>query len=112
MAKQHKIVRSDDATTVIIGGDKRNPEPTHLIVQFPGGYVEIARCQDGSYWVHTHRNTEACQATDKVPGAVIGSRVDWSPEFAAERQIPQLPAQEEIRGMSLRIAVSSEQGEG
>ncbi|DAZ90910.1 TPA_asm: hypothetical protein Cy-LDV1_g36 [Cyanophage Cy-LDV1] len=107
MSKGYKIVRSDDATTVIIKGDRRNPEPSHLIVQFPGGFVEIARCQDDSYWVHTHRNTEACEATEKVPGAVVGSRLDWSPEFAAERSIPQLPAHEEIRGMSIRIATTS-----
>ena len=109
MAKRHKIVHSEDATTIIIVGDKRNPEPTHLIAQFPGGYVEIARCQDGSYWIHAHRNTEACEATGKVPGAVVGSRVDWSPKFFAGRSIPQLPGQEEIRGMSLRIAATDSQ---
>jgi hypothetical protein len=105
MPKAHKIVRSEDATTLVIAGDRRNPEPTHAIIKFPGGFVEVARCSDGSYWAHLHRTTEECEETGDRAGQVIGSRLDWTPEFAAERKIPELPHHDEIRGMSLRIAI-------
>lgn len=107
MSKGHKIVRSDDATTLVIAGDRRNPEPSHAIVKFPGGFVEVARASDGSYWIHAHRHTDGCEETGEQQGVITGSRLDWSPEFAAERSIPNLPAHEEIRGMSIRIATSA-----
>jgi hypothetical protein len=107
MNKQHRIVRSDDATTVIIGGDRRSPEPSHLIVKLPGGVVEIARASDGSYWIHTQRLMQICEETNEQAGVIIGSRVDWSPEVAARRSIPELPEQSEIRGLSVRIAVAA-----
>lgn len=107
MKKQHRIVRSEDATTVIIGGDRRNPEPSHLIVKLPGGVVEIARASDGSYWMHAQRLVQTCEETNEQAGAIIGSRVDWSPEVAARRSIPELPEQSEIRGLSVRIAVAA-----
>ena len=109
MAKKHKIITSDDATTIIIAGDRRNPEPTHLIVKFPGGYVEIARASDDSYWVHTHRYPEGCEEIGEAAGSIVGSRVDWAPDTWAGRSAPQLPEHEEIIGMSLRIAVASAQ---
>jgi hypothetical protein len=111
MSKAHKIVRSDDATTLIIAGDRRNPEPSHAIIKFPGGFVEVARASDGSYWIHAHRHTEGLPGeaaeTGQQEGVIVGSRLDWSPEFAAERSIPELPAHEEIRGMSIRIATAA-----
>lgn len=48
-----KVVHSEDAVTVIFEGDKRNPEPTTGVIKFPGGFIEVSRCTDGSYWVHT-----------------------------------------------------------
>lgn len=107
MSKQHRIVRSEDATTVIISGDRRNPEPTHLIVKLPGGFVEIARTSDGSYWIHTQRLVQTCDEINEKAGVIAGSRIDWSPEVAALRSIPELPEQSEIRGLSVRIAVAA-----
>lgn len=47
-----KVVNSGDAVTVIFSEDKKNPEPTTGIIKFPGGFVEVARCTDGTYWAH------------------------------------------------------------
>ena len=46
-----KVTHSDDAVQITFNGDKRNPEPSTAVVKFPGGYVEVSRCSDGTYWV-------------------------------------------------------------
>ena len=42
----------EKAQQVELRGDPRNPEPDHFRVVFPGGDVDLARCDDGSYWIH------------------------------------------------------------
>lgn len=54
----------------------RKAESAEHIIEFPGGAIEVARLEDGSYWAHiivTH-------------GDVINSRVDW-----AERRLEAIP---------------------
>ncbi len=51
MAKA-KVVHSDDAVHVFFKGDRRNPEPSTGVIEFPGGHVEVSRCTDGTYWAH------------------------------------------------------------
>ena len=48
-----KVVHSDDAVKIIFKGNPKNPEPSTGVLEFPGGNVEVSRCSDGSYWVHT-----------------------------------------------------------
>ena len=48
-----KVTHSDDAVQITFNGDKRNPEPSTAVIKFPGGHVEVSRCSDGTYWVHT-----------------------------------------------------------
>lgn len=43
----------DNVLGVEIEGNPRKPEPVSFRVSFPGGEVNIERCSDGSYWVHT-----------------------------------------------------------
>lgn len=44
-----------DVALVRIKGNKRNPEPSHVRIVFPGGTVEVVRATDTDrpdYWVH------------------------------------------------------------
>lgn len=46
--------RGDNALGVDLEGDPRKPEPIHFRVSFPGGDVDVVRCDNGDYWVHVH----------------------------------------------------------
>ncbi|EGR0592932.1 hypothetical protein FG071_13845 [Vibrio cholerae] len=65
-----QIVHSSQATTLLVKGDKNNPEPIHQIIIFSGGQIELTRCSDNEqYWVHIHLNedtkiTDSRQAYD------------------------------------------------
>jgi len=50
-----KVVHSEQACHVILEGDKSHPEPVTVVVQFPGGQVEVSRCSNNKdYWMHFH----------------------------------------------------------
>jgi hypothetical protein len=77
----------DDVATVTLRGDKqRQPEPTHFRVVLPFGDVDIARCEDGSYWVHVLRNTEQDVREEKRAraGQILDGRVDLKGRHASE----------------------------
>ena len=93
MAKQFKQVRSDDALTIIVAGDKRNPEPSTLVVKFPGGHIELARCSDGTYWAHV-------EAVDNAN--IVGSRVEY--QSGAAVTVGQLPDPDKVKKLSIRVA--------
>lgn len=58
MAKT-QAVHSSQATTLLVKGDKNNPEPIHQIIIFPGGQIELTRCSDNEqYWIHIHLNED------------------------------------------------------
>lgn len=95
MAKKFKQTHSEDALTIHVNGDKRHPEPTHLIVKFPGGHIELARCQDGSYWAHLTGNDSEC---------VIDSRVEYNHEGYVEHGIKPIPCQDQIKKLAVKFS--------
>ena len=74
-------------------GDKRNPEPSTAVIQFPGGHVEVSRSSDGSYWAHV-------EVVD--PSNTLASRIDYSHE-ARDLGIPPIPGQQFIKHMAVQI---------
>ncbi len=108
MSKQHRIVRSDDATTVIIAGDKRNPEPTMAAIVFPGGCLEVSRTSDGTYWAHISVNGDK-QVTDEAGkfherrGRIIDSRVDFVFPQQTKLGIPEIPNAKDAQHVAVRI---------
>ena len=58
MAGQHLKVQDmgTDVRGVKLKGDRRNPEPIHFRVMFPGGDVDIVRTTDDDYWIHIRVN--------------------------------------------------------
>lgn len=98
MAKA-KVVHSDDSCMIILKGNPNTPEPSTVIVKFPGGQVEISRCSDGKkFWAHTYINESA---------EIVNSRIDYDHEIYSRRDeegkkpIPKIEDQEHI----LKIAV-------
>jgi hypothetical protein len=103
-----KVHHSDDACHILIKGDKRNPEPSLHVIQFPGGQVEVSRCSDGSYYTHIHVNESA---------NIIDSRVDYPFELARQREdnglkpIPKIDLFEHIQKIAIKIDGAYESSE-
>jgi hypothetical protein len=111
MAKKHRIVHSEDATTIVIEGDRRNPEPGTVVVKFPGGHIEVSRCTDGSYWAHVARSLVENPEAGERAGRIVASRIDHTPEawracvLRGESGIPALPADVDMQHLAVQIAV-------
>ncbi|MFM2668555.1 hypothetical protein AAFX24_27830 [Vibrio mediterranei] len=95
-----KVHHSQDACHIIIKGDKRNPEPTLHVIQFPGGQIEVSRCSDNTYYAHVHINESA---------NIVDSRIDYPFELARQREdqglksIPEIDNFESIQKIAIKI---------
>ncbi len=65
----------------LFGNKEVKPEKPYTIIGFPGGGVEIARCEDGRYWVHVavHERTPEDPA-----GTITGARIDADGRYTDE----------------------------
>lgn len=93
MGRLKNIVHSEDACTLIFKGDKGTPEPSLGVIRFPGGYVEVSRCSDGSYYAHI------C-ADESVH--VLDSRIDYDYE-KADNGIPEIPDHDHVKKLAMKI---------
>lgn len=66
--------------TELLGNPLIKPEKPHTIVCFPGGDVEIARTEDGDYWVHVAVRKDG----KKAPGRIVNARIDFDGRYGAE----------------------------
>lgn len=98
-----EVTHSDDAVHIRFRGDKRRPEPSTGVIEFPGGHIEVTRHSDGSYWVHVARNVRITNPDEQVLGQIVESRIDHTYE-ARERGIPPLPEHAAIEHLAIRIA--------
>lgn len=101
MVKRTEITRSDDALSVHVKGNKKHPEPTLHVIQFPGGHIEVSRCSNGTeYWahIHLHANTD-----------VVDSRIGYtySGGMKAEAMgipaIHEMPLQSDITQIAVKV---------
>ncbi len=76
----------EKALGVTLEGNPQKPEPDHFRVCFPGGDVDLTRCDDGSYWVHVYVNRpEAGHMTpDKPTARLTAARIDIHGKHASE----------------------------
>lgn len=88
-----KVTHSDDAVQITFNGDRRNPEPSTAVLKFPGGHIELARCNDGTYWAHV-------EVVDHIN--IVGSRVDYM--HGGSRSVADLPEANLVKKLSLRIS--------
>lgn len=77
---------SGQVQEVILRGDRRDPEPLHFRVRFPGGEFEITRTTDDDYWIHVYVNTEGREGWNAaaVLGQMTEIRFDEMAEAAPE----------------------------
>ncbi len=95
MARLKNIIHSGDACTMVFKGDKSKAlEPSTGIIKFPGGYVEVARCSDGSYYAHI-----AVVDAENI----IDSRIDYDYPKSREHGIPDIPDMEFIKKIACKI---------
>ncbi|WP_172670861.1 hypothetical protein, partial [Labrenzia sp. DG1229] len=69
--------------TELLGDPSIKPEKPHTIVGFPGGDVEIARTDDGNYWVHVAVRQPPAEP-HKSPGKIVGARIDFAGRYGNE----------------------------
>lgn len=67
-------------TTTLFGDPNVKPEKPYTIIRFPGGDVEISRCEDGRYWVHVAVREE--EAEGLSAGRIVDARVDFTGRYA------------------------------
>lgn len=44
--------------TIVLKGDKNNPESAEHHIEFPGGSISVCRTSDNNYWAHIKVNKE------------------------------------------------------
>lgn len=97
IAKAPKLTR-------LFGDPKQKIESATHIIEFPGGSVEVARCDDGSYWCHLEVNhgfgAGDSDGTTSAQGEVIGSRVDY---LAPLPGVVEIPHETQVCQVALRI---------
>lgn len=87
-----KVTHSTDAVQITFKGDKRSPEPSTGVIEFPGGNVEVSRCSDGTYWVHT----------TFVDGAnIVAGRIDRA---GRQDAVEDLPDAHLITNIAVRVS--------
>jgi hypothetical protein len=93
------------ARRVLRGDKKKQAEPGTHIIEFPGGAVELARLDDGTYWVHIIVNRGQALSDlagmDSALGSVVESRIDWHER--KEASIPSLPSGSSLTQLAVRI---------
>jgi hypothetical protein len=67
-------------------GDKRNPEPEHVRIVFPGGDVDVVRTEDGEYWVHVRVDSaeDVLNEAADVAGKLVDARLDIKGKHASQ----------------------------
>lgn len=69
-------------TTTLLGDPEVRPEKPYTIITFPGGSVEIARCEDGRYWIHAAVRGD--DAEGRAPGRIVDARMDFDGRYEDE----------------------------
>lgn len=86
-------------------GDKtKKVESATHIIEFPGGAVEVSRCEDGSYWAHIIVNRRQFADGDgdgltSARGEIIGTRI----EHANGSGVQDLPNETEVEHVAILI---------
>lgn len=68
--------------TELLGDPAVRIEQPYTIIRFPGGDVEIARCEDGTYWVHVA--VREARAEGQPAATVVGARIDFVGRYGDE----------------------------
>lgn len=99
-----KVVHSEDACTIIFEGNKTSPEPAFGIIKFPGGHVEVTRCDNGTYWAHISIKDDTGDSSKN--GKIVKSRFDYDYETSIKmnKNVVPIPEEQGIEHIAIRIA--------
>lgn len=92
---------------VHLRGNKRNPEPEYFRVCFPGGDIDIVRCDDDTYWVHVRVNREGGSGFipgETIEGKIIDGRVDVLGKAASQTSCGDLDREDAFH-VAIRVGV-------
>ena len=84
---QHLKIKKmgDNVLGVKLEGNPSKPEPIHFRVVLPFGDVDIVRCSDNSYWVHTRINhAQDGYGPHDINGKFIDGRIDIRGKHASD----------------------------
>jgi hypothetical protein len=103
---QNDLFDQAPARRVLSGDKRKKAEPAQHVIEFPGGAVEVSRCEDGSYWAHIIINRDPLysgphKGRASAHGEVVGSRINWH-----ERRlegIPSIPDDANLTQIAVRI---------
>jgi hypothetical protein len=105
--KTLKVERMGDVVQGIrLRGDPElRPEPEHVRIVFPGGDVDVARTDDGSYWVHVRvdREEDVLGESADVVGQLVDARLDIKGKHASECDAGDF-AHPELYHLAVRVA--------
>lgn len=90
----------------VLHGDKtKKLEAAQHVIEFPGGAIELSRCEDGAYWAHIIINRgqalPVLRGFGAAQGEVVDSRMDWAERGFAS--IPSLPDETTLTQIAVRI---------
>jgi hypothetical protein len=76
--KDLKLRKDEQAFHYYMQGDKQQQlEPPEVFLHFPGGWIGVTRCTDGSYWVHFSLDgIDAASGNREFKGKVVDARMD------------------------------------
>jgi hypothetical protein len=91
-----RVIHSDDAVMIKFEGNRKNPEPSTAVIQFPGGHVEVSRCSTGEYFAHI-------QVVH--PANVVDSRIDYHADSEARSYgVGDMPHGEHVSKVAIKIS--------
>lgn len=102
--KSYQIDEAPKRITLL--GDKtKRPEPAQHIIEFPGGAIELSRCEDGNYWAHIivnrDRAIDGCEGLQACRAEIVGSRIDY--EWPANPNVVPVPDAEHVQQVAILI---------
>lgn len=98
---------------VELEGNPKKPEPIHFRVVLPTGCIDIARCENGDYWIHVNANNpergDLCPG-EFQPGYLIDARLHSTNIFTSEANLGDF-ADPGLYDVALRISKQRTTGE-
>ena len=86
-------------------GDPAQPEPTHVLIKFPGGEVDVTRTEGDDYWVHVTVNRPGSGQHvegETVTARITDGRVDAHDKHAGEI-LAEVIADPEVYHVAVRV---------
>ena len=93
--------RKTPARIRLLGDKKQQVESAQHVIEFPGGAIELSRCENGDYWAHIEINRDYansdCKGRVSKLGEIVGGRIDCA------NGVLEIPNLENITQIALLI---------